>query len=93
MNNLESQNSLSMIDKKNWEDFSNNGFLWFVNSMLHIFGWAIVYERNEKKEIIQVYPARVKFRGFSENTNTIGYQKISKYLVDNSEDLLRESMT
>lgn len=82
-----------MVDKKSWEDFSNNGFLWFVNSMLHIFGWAIVYERNENREIIQVYPARVRFRGFSENTNTMGYQKISRYLVDNSEDLLRESMT
>jgi hypothetical protein len=93
MNNLESQNSLCMIDEKNWEDFSNNGFLWFVNSMLHIFGWAIVYERNENREIIRVYPARVRFRGFSENTNTMGYQKISKYLVDNSEDLLQESMT
>ena len=82
-----------MVDKKNWEDFSNNGFLWFVNSMLHIFGWAIVYERNENREITQVYPARVRFRGFSENTNTMGYQKLSKYLVDNSEDLLQESMT
>jgi len=30
---------------------------------LHVFGWAIVFERTET-ETVNVYPARVKFRGF-----------------------------
>lgn len=37
------------------------------------------------------YVARVKFRGFSEVNNSDGYVKVSKYLKDNAEELLKES--
>ena len=40
---------------------------------------------------MRAYPARCKFRGFSENTNTEGYQKISKYMLDNAEELFKEA--
>jgi len=80
-----------MVTKKSWQEFRDTGLFWWVNSILHTFGWAIVVELEEDGTITNSYPARVKFRGFGENTNTEGYQKVSKYLKDNIEDLEKES--
>ena len=79
-----------MIEKKTWKEFKDTGFLWFVNSLLHLFGWAICLEVNEGV-VTDVFPARVKFRGFSESNNTEGYKKISQYMRDNAEALLQEA--
>ena len=79
-----------MIEKKTWKEFKDMGFLWLVNSLLHLFGWAICLEVN-KGVVTDVFPARVKFRGFSESNNTEGYKKISQYMRDNAEALLQET--
>ena len=79
-----------MVNKKLWEDFKKSGLLWFVNMLLHTFGWAIVYDIEDEK-ITNVYPARVKFRGFPEQSNTEGYIKVSQYMKDNIDELLEES--
>jgi hypothetical protein len=80
-----------MVEEKSWKEFRDSGLLWFINSILHTFGWAIVVVLHEE-EITNVYPARVKFRGFSENINTHGYQKVSKYLLENIEELNKEAL-
>ncbi|KZR59151.1 hypothetical protein A3781_01115 [Bacillus badius] len=64
--------------------------LWLINQTLHLFGWAIITEV-EDGNITRVYPARVKFRGFSEEINTDGYIKVSKYLAENIKQLEEES--
>lgn len=79
-----------MVNKKNWEEFRNTGLLWFINSILHLFGWAIVYEM-EDGLIKEVYPARVKYRGFDEKTNSEGYLKISQYLESYISELKIEA--
>lgn len=79
-----------MIEEKSWKEFRESGLLWFVNTTLHIFGWSIVIEMVDG-EIARAYPARVKFRGFSEEVNTDGYKKVSKYMKDNVIDLEEES--
>ena len=79
-----------MVEKKTWKEFQESGFLWWVNMILHTFGWAIVLEMDDDK-IINVYPARVKFRGFDEKSNTIGYKRISQYMADNADLLNKES--
>lgn len=79
-----------MINKRNWEEFRNTGLLWFVNFILHLFGWAIVYEI-EGGMIKEVYPARVKYRGFDEKTISEGYLKISQYLENNISELRIEA--
>lgn len=58
--------------------------------ILHTFGWAIVVEMDNGK-ITEVYPARVKFRGFNEENNTDGYIGVSKFIVENAEELLKEA--
>lgn len=79
-----------MVGRKTWEEFRDSKLLWFMNTILHTFGWAIVVE-SDGGVITDVYPARVKFRGFSEKINTEGYIGLSKYIKENCEELLKEA--
>ena len=79
-----------MIEKKSWSEFSGNGLLWWINMILHTFGWAIVVEE-EGGKIIDVYPARVKYRGFTEKCNEEGYVRVSRYMKNTADALLEES--
>lgn len=80
-----------MLERKSWEEFKDNGFLWWVNSFLHLMGWCIVLDIDDSGKIVDIYPARTKFRGFSGEINSEGYIKISKWMKENSEILLEES--
>lgn len=80
-----------MITKKTWEEFRNIGMLWWINMILHTFGWAIVVDVEDDGGISNVYPARVKFRGFGEQNNTEGYIKVSQYMENNAKELLKEA--
>lgn len=79
-----------MVKEKSWKEFRDSGLFWWINTILHTFGWALVAEMNGGT-ITRVYPARVKFRGFSEDTNTDGYIKVSKYLEENIEEISKEA--
>ena len=65
--------------------------MWFVNSILHVFGWAIATreDTNSEELIAQVY--RTKFRGFPEETNTRGYALIAEYMKNNADVLYDEA--
>lgn len=80
-----------MVTKKTWKEFRESGFLWWINMILHTFGWAIVVDIDDNGEITDAYPARVKFRGFDEKNNTEGYIKVSQYMKENISDLLEEA--
>ena len=78
-------------NQEKWKEFRNSGLLWFINTILHTFGWAIVFEINkESNSIINVYPSRVKFKGFNEKSNDEGYIKVTKYLKENVNELYKE---
>ena len=79
------------INEKSWEEFRNSGLLFVTNQFLHIFGYALVFEYDDNDKINRVYPARVKFRGFSEKQIDNGYRKISKYMKDNATELEEET--
>ena len=80
-----------MVTKKTWKEFRESGFLWWINMILHTFGWSIVVDVDDNGEITDAYPARVKFRGFGEKNNTEGYIKVSQYMKKNVSDLLEEA--
>lgn len=80
-----------MVTKKTWKEFRESGFLWWINMILHTFGWAIAVDIDDNGEITDAYPARVKFRGFGEKNNTEGYIKVSQYMKENVSDLLEEA--
>ena len=79
-----------MVIKKSWEEFRSTGLLWWINMILHTFGWAICYEFDDGK-IVEAYPARVKYRGFDVEFNDKGYRNVSKYLEENAETLKEEA--
>ena len=80
-----------MVDKKEWDEFRSTGLVLIINQILHIFGWAIVFEV-EDDQVKNVYPARVKFRGFDNDSTDEAYRKVSEYLKDNSEKLYQETI-
>jgi hypothetical protein len=81
-----------MVTKKEWPEFRSTGLVLIVNQILHIFGWALVFEI-ENDKIKNVYPARVKFRGFDNKSTDEAYQKLSKYMLDNAKELNDEAQS
>lgn len=79
-----------MIARKDWVEFRDSGLLWFINRSLHIFGWAIVFNIETDGTVSEVYPARVKFRGFDEKSESESFIKISELMVKTSDELLKE---
>lgn len=79
-----------MVQQKAWGEFRQTGLLLFINHFLHIFGWALVIKTDGHNKITDVYPARVKFRGFDEKSTSESYTKLSQYMVENAEELLKE---
>lgn len=74
------------VEKRDWNEFRKTGLFMFINTILHAFGWAIVVEVDNYKElgdeapVTNVYPARVKFRGFGEIEQTDMHERIADYL-------------
>lgn len=81
----------NMVTEKTWTEFQSTGLFLFINQILHVFGWAIVYEINDKEEITKVYPARVKYRGFAGVVVEKAYHDIAKFVKDNAEELYKEA--
>lgn len=74
------------ITKKTWSEFKDTRLLWWVNRTLHLFGWCIILEM-DKGVVKDCYPARVTFRGFTEETETKGYLELTEYLKTNINDI------
>jgi len=80
-----------MTEERTWDEFRKSGLLWWVNRTLHLFGWAIVVEVDETNEhVTRAYPARCKFRGFAEESETRGFRNLTNYMHTESEGLLSD---
>ena len=80
-----------MVEKNTWKEFRESGLLWFINTILHVFGWAIVIDVDlDNGDIVNGYPARCKFRGFDEKCTVKGYEDVTKYLQENISDLVKD---
>jgi len=79
-----------MVEQRTWQEFREAKLLWWINRILHTFGWAIVLEQEEDGSISAAYPARVKFRGFDESAEEEGFIGLSQYMAGVSGDLLVE---
>lgn len=79
------------MKRTSWNDFDSAGLLWFINSILHVFGYAIALTYDTKTgKVIEAYPARVKYRGFKESDNSAGYRRITKYMLNNIDNLTKD---
>jgi hypothetical protein len=80
-----------MIDQRTWREFQEAGLLWWINRILHTFGWAIVFLVEDNGDISDVYPARVKFRGFCEKDEEAGFVALTKRIAADIPELLEEA--
>ena len=88
--------SRDMIKEKSWNEFQKTGLFWLINSILHVFGWALVYEFDgtltaDGRNIGRVYPARVKYRGFDTDVQEQAHKMIATYMSANAADLKEET--
>ncbi len=81
------------IDERSWEEFRSAGLIWWINRGLHLFGWAIVYElKEDSDEVVRVYPARCRWRGFIREEEQEGFQKLSLHLKDRIDQLVQDTL-
>lgn len=73
-----------MLTEKTVKEFQDSGLLWFINTILHTFGWVIVAEGTN------MYPCRTDMRGFSNASNDKGYKRITEYLANNINTLMKD---
>lgn len=79
---------MSEKEKNQWKEFRESGLLWWINMILHTFGWALEITFDDKGEIIRGYPKKVNYRGFGAKQNSIGYSKVSNYLQENIGEIM-----
>lgn len=79
-----------MIERSSWQELRDSGLLWWINRSLHLFGWAIVVEVDADGHVLESYPARCKFRGFDEASETDGFGKLTRYLSESVPSLLQD---
>lgn len=81
------------ITKKTWVEFKDTGLLWWVNRILHLYGWVIVFDYHDEDPtaLVDVYPARTIWRGFPNRQEVSGFKKLSKYLKENIDELEKET--
>lgn len=82
---------MSMIEKRTWEEFRAAGLLWWVNRVLHLFGWVVVVNVELDGKISDVYPARCKFRGFDTQSETEGFRQLTAHIASNTPRLLDDA--
>lgn len=80
---LDQQENKEMVTRISAKEFHNTGLMLVVNSILHTFGLAICYD----PENDVIYPARCRYRGFSEKSINKSNSKIYNYLSKNLSEL------
>lgn len=83
-----------MLERKSWDEFRETKLLWFINRLIHTFGWTIVMDievnNGGEEEVKDCYPARTKFRGFDKKSEEEGFIGLTKYLKENIDELDKE---
>lgn len=73
-----------------WDEFRKSQLLWYVNRLIHLFGWAIVTEVDDNGKVTRVFPARTSFRGFSEEREIEGFTGLTQHLAAEADRLLKD---
>jgi len=79
-----------MIEKRTWDEFKESGLLWWINRALHLFGWAVCFKYDNNGNLLEVIPARCKFRGFTNEAETEGFKLLTEYMERNVSDIKKD---
>lgn len=75
---------LSEQELKDANEFIESKWLWWINRILHTFGWVIVGHYNDKEEFTHFSVRKnTPYRGFNEDAEEQGYEKTAKWLENN----------
>lgn len=83
------------MDEQEVKEFRESGMLWYINIIIHAFGWCLFQTEITDKDgdpIKVLLPARTKFRGFSQDSNDKDYRKFAEYLVKNANTIYEGSV-
>jgi len=72
-----------------WVEFQRIGLLWFVNRIIHIFGYAIIFNYDKDNILVSVYPKKVSYRGFKEYSEQQGFEKVMTYMKENIDEIVK----
>lgn len=76
---------------RTWAEFRDTGMLWWANRALQVFGWVIVVNvDDETGEVLGAEPRRSVWRGFSPESEARGFERVTAWMRENAEDLIRE---
>ena len=81
----------NMVERKSWAEFRKTGLVLVINQVLHLFGWAITFDIGDDGKVKDCYPARVKFRGFDNETVDKNYLNVAAYMKENADELYKEA--
>lgn len=80
-----------MLKEVSWDSFVANGMFWLINRSLHMLGYALVRELDDKGKTMRVYPAECRFRGFSDEVEARGFKSVTNYMKKNIVKLVRDA--
>jgi hypothetical protein len=78
------------MNEKSWDEFRQAGLLWWVNRMLHLFGWSIVCETGDDGRVVRTFPAQTAWRGFERHVEESGFKTVTYHLAENMDRLKTE---
>lgn len=73
------------------EEFQATGLVFLVNSILHVFGWALTIVCERDGSMSRLYPSRTSYRGFAPEAVERGYGKLNDYLCGNVHRITAEA--
>jgi hypothetical protein len=88
----ENNEEFKWTEKRSWDEFRNTGLLWWINRTLQLFGWSIaVMVDDESGKIIDAFPIRNRYRGFTQDSEEEGFKKVSSYIRKDYQDFTADA--
>jgi hypothetical protein len=86
-----SKNDLHILiaNLQSWRELQDAGLLWYINSILHVFGYSIMLIQEESGKVLLARPEQVLYRGFPTEVNEENYRKLTQYMSNNAYNLLQ----
>jgi hypothetical protein len=82
---------IKWTEERSWDEFRESGIFCWVNRILHTFGWVLVVDVDDAGKAVRCYPARCRYRGFGAEAESKMFKRISRWMRDNSEELVADS--
>ena len=73
-----------------WTFLEETGILWYINTVISVYGVCIVIKRDKNGKRPRAVPIRTRFRGFADVVNDQEIVKLTRYIASVWPALLEE---